>query len=388
MIREMYFLIGADIVPTASNAEYFKNGDAETLCGSALLELLNNAEYRIFNLEVPLTDKEHPITKFGPGLIAPSAASAGYKALGIDLLTLANNHILDQDADGLNDTISALQANDIAYLGAGNTQKEAAKPYFFRFGEKRIAVYACAEHEFSIVTEQRAGANPFDPLYTPDAVAELRKNSDFVIVLYHGGKEHYRYPSPSLQKTCRRLIEKGAGLVICQHSHCIGCAETYLGGTIVYGQGNFLFDMSNLECWQNGLLVQVDQDFNVNYVPVMKQENTVRLAQGEDAEAILHNFHTRSEEIKKPGFIESSYRTFAEDFLDKYLRMLHGKNSIFTRLLNKLSGNRYATNRLHKVFTKHHLLGIRNYIECEAHSELLLTGLKAKIDGLRENIDD
>lgn len=70
---------------------------------------------------------------------------------------------------------------------------------------------------------------------------------DYTIVLYHGGKEHYRFPSPNLQKYCRKFIEKGANIVICQHSHCIGCEENYKNGKIIYGQGNFLFDDSDDE---------------------------------------------------------------------------------------------------------------------------------------------
>ena len=148
----------------------------------------------------------------------------------MDLLTLANNHILDQDQQGLVSTCSVLDAAGIAYTGVGQTPEEAAKPYIFECDGKRIGVYACAEHEFSIVTEHSAGANPIDLLETPDHVAALKEQCDYVIVLYHGGKEHYRYPSPNLQKVCRKLVEKGADLVVCQHSHCIGCEEKIPGG--------------------------------------------------------------------------------------------------------------------------------------------------------------
>lgn len=152
----------------------------------------------------------------------------------MDLLTLANNHILDQDQQGLVSTCSVLDAAGIAYTGVGQTPEEAAKPYIFECDGKRIGVYACAEHEFSIVTEHSAGANPIDLLETPDHVAALKEQCDYVIVLYHGGKEHYRYPSPNLQKVCRKLVEKGADLVVCQHSHCIGCEEKIRGGVQSY----------------------------------------------------------------------------------------------------------------------------------------------------------
>lgn len=204
------------------------------MLGKELIEIIQNADYRIFNLEVPLTDLEQPIPKCGPNLMAPTRCIAGYKAMNIDLLTLANNHILDQGQQGLKSKCEVLESAGIAYTGVGQTPKEAAKPYVFECDGKSIGVYAYAEHEFSIVTEYTAGANPIDLLETPDHIAALKAECDYVIVLYHGGKEYYRYPSPNLQKVCRKLVEKGADLVVCQHSHCIGCEEKIRVGVQLY----------------------------------------------------------------------------------------------------------------------------------------------------------
>ena len=68
--------------------------------------MFENADYRIFNLEIPLTDKESPISKCGPNLIAQISSINGYKAAGVDLFTLANNHVLDQGKVGLKNTIN------------------------------------------------------------------------------------------------------------------------------------------------------------------------------------------------------------------------------------------------------------------------------------------
>jgi len=371
-------IIGADLVPTESNVEYFNRGDARHLFGDELLDILEQAEYRIFNLEVPLTDTENPIAKCGPNLIAPASAIQGYKAIGADVLTLANNHILDQGADGLSATCRLLEQNKIGFLGVGNTPEEAAKPYQLECGGKKVGIYACAEHEFSIVTERSPGANPFDPLESPDHVAELKKRCDYVVVLYHGGKEHYRYPSPNLQKVCRKLVEKGADLVICQHTHCIGCEEKYRGGTILYGQGNFLFDHSSSEYWQTCLLVQVNDDFSISYIPLVKKNETVRLAGSTESQAIMADFKKRSLEIRKTGFIEEKYAKFAKSMLDGYLLALSGtrKNLLF-RGVNKLSGHRFVKWILKHKYNKDNLLMIENYVNCEAHKELFLYSVQA-----------
>ena len=373
----MKILIGADLVPTDSNAAFFHKGDAAALVNEDLLRILQSADYRIFNLEVPLTDTATPIGKCGPALIADTATVAGYTALGADLLCLANNHILDQGEQGLFSTMDVLQSNQITYVGAGKDLAEALQPQILQLGEKKIGIYACAEHEFSIAEAGVPGANPFDPLESPDHVAALKAQCDYVVVLYHGGKEHYRYPSPELQRVCRKLVEKGADLVLCQHSHCIGCEEKYQNGTIVYGQGNFLFDRSSSEFWQTSLLVALDEDFQVSYIPLAKQGAAVHLAKEKQGQEILRDFQHRSEEIREAGFIRQKYEKFAHNMLSNYLFSLSGiRLSFFLRALNKLSGHRLIPWLIKKRYPREQLFAIRNFIECEAHREVLLSGLK------------
>lgn len=376
--KKLKMIVGGDLVPTRSNNELFVNGDIRSLIGEELHTILKNAECRIFNLEVPLTDVEEPIRKVGPNLIAPTETINGIKALGVDILSLSNNHILDQGVQGLKSTCDVLEKNNIAYLGVGNTIEEASKPYIFMFGDKKIGLYACTEHEFSIVSDDVAGANPFDSLESFDQVAELKKKCDFVIVLYHGGKEHYRYPSPNLQKVCRKFIQKGANLVVCQHSHCIGCKEEFENAVIIYGQGNFIFDHSKNEHWQTSLLLEIDSELQVSFIPITKKEEVIRLAKDTEANQILEAFYKRSEEILVSGFIESEYKKFANSMLNFYLLRMLGNRNIVIRVLNKLSKNRVNNWLIGKKFDNQRKRGLQNIIECEAHRELLLYALKNK----------
>ena len=374
----MYFVIGADVVPTKSNLELFSYGDASALVGEELLDILNSSSYRIFNLEVPLTNDFQPIKKQGPNLIAPTDTVEGYKSLSADLLTLANNHIMDQGENGLFSTIETLDKAKINHVGAGKNLQEAYQSFIFDFAGRKIGIYACAEHEFSIAEADKPGANPFDPLWSLDHVEELKEIVDYVIVLYHGGKEHYRYPSPNLQKTCRRLVDKGANLVVCQHSHCIGCEEKYKQSTIVYGQGNFIFDGSNIECWQTSLLLKVEDDLTISFLPLVKAENGVRLADDETGKIILEQFYLRSEKILDQKFVEREYDRFAVSSRETYLRAFSGKTSIAQRMLNKLTKGRYHSYLYQREYGEREKNRIINYVECEAHRELLIRGLKVK----------
>lgn len=373
----MKILIGADIVPTKTNQQFFENAQMEQIVDKGLFEVIKNADYRIFNLEVPLVDKETPIQKCGPNLIAPTKSVSGLKQLGIDFLTLANNHILDQGEQGMWSTVRLLDQAGIAYAGIGQTSDQAARPYIVEIKGKKLGIYCCAEHEFSIVSDKQAGANPFDPLESLDHIGALKLACDYVICLYHGGKEHYRYPSPGLQKTCRKIVEKGADLVICQHTHCIGCEEKWQDGTIVYGQGNFLFDHSESEFWQTSVVVQVDIiDRTVEYIPIQKDGNGVKLAVGKDAGQILGEMQARSEQIRQEKFVEKEYAEFAKRMIAGYMSRdwLLTKNLVF-RVLNKLSGYRISRMLVQKRLHRNRMPYINQY-ECEAHRELILNGLK------------
>lgn len=375
-------LIGADLVPTKSNLNLFQEGNAEKLIGRDLQAKLNTADFTIFNLEVPLTDKTEPITKCGPNLIAQTATIKGLQAINPHFFGLANNHILDQSTQGLDSTLALLQIHHLAYAGAGKNLAEARKPFVKDVQGIKVGIYCCAEHEFTIAGDNTPGANPFDPLESLDHVAELEKQVDYVIVLYHGGKEHYRYPSPYLQKVCRKFVDKGADLVVCQHSHCIGAKEEWHNGTIIYGQGNFLFDNSESEFWQTSLLIDLSLtkdehgiQANIGYLPLRKHKEKVRLAEANDAEQILRAFYTRSNEITDLQKVFEHYQEFANEYLPNYLWGFMGKKSLVTRALNKLSGYRYYKWLVKQNFSKPDLAAVRNFAECEAHRELLIQGI-------------
>lgn len=367
--ENMNIIIAADIVPTHSNCKCFVNGNVSDFIDKNILDMLSESSKNISNLECPLTECKNGILKCGPNLKASPDVIEGIKTLGVDAFTLANNHIMDYGVEGLNDTINVLEASGIDYFGVGDDALKASKPYIFNVDERVIGVYACAEHEFSIAGEESPGANPYDPLETFDHISELKRQCDYVIVLYHGGKEYYRYPSPLLQKTCRKMCDKGADLVICQHSHCIGCEEKYNSSTIVYGQGNFIFDAASNEYWDSSLLVSIDfmDEITINYIPLEKKDGFIRISEDK---TILENFIARSEEIKNDGFIEKNYSEFADSTIENYINTFSGVGFLF-RVINKLCGH-----RLKKKVKKKRQYAMINYIECESHRELFVNGLK------------
>ena len=119
---------------------------------------------------------------------------------------------------------------------------------------------------------------------------------------------------------------------------------------------------------------------SIKYHPVVKSKNTVRMGNEDEAAKILGGFFARSEEIKQAGFIETKYKAFADQMLPTYLMALSGgRRSLLFRVINKLSGRRLQEGWMKRKYKESNRLAIRNYVECEAHRELLLEGLWACI---------
>ena len=344
-------IICGDFVPTETNIEYFISGNIEEVVDSAIFEYINSSDFRVFNLEAPLCDKLAPIKKCGPHINIPTKAINGIKKFNPSLFCLANNHILDHGEEGLNSTTNCLEKNNIKHFGTGKNINNVAKSSILEKDGIKIGIYCCCEHEFSIAEEDKAGANPFDIFNSFDDIKALKNKTDYVVVLYHGGREEYRYPSILLQKTCRKFVDSGADVVVCQHSHCIGCEEIYKNSNIIYGQGNFIFDYDDAETWQTSLILILNFENNkvsVEKYPIQKDKYKIKKPEEHFTKEIITNFNARSQEILDKNFLVGKYKAEALSSLSNYIN----------------------------VFSSLNIEAMRNYLDCEAHREIFSFALK------------
>ena len=251
----MRISICGDVSPSGAN-ELFIKGKTEELFRDVPTAFANSDRVLI-NLEVALTDGDTPIFKKGPNIKASPLCVNVLKKIGVTDCGISNNHIFDYGVPGVQDTIKAVTEAGFNYTGFGANHEDARKNLIMEKDGISVAVIAVCEHEYSYALENRMGARGYDSYDTLEDIREAKKVHDYVVVTYHGGKEQCVYPSPRLRKVCQAMVRSGADVVLCQHSHCIGCCEEYQGGHILYGQGNFHFtNMSDHLHWQNGLVLR------------------------------------------------------------------------------------------------------------------------------------
>lgn len=255
----MKILISGDFCPQYRVAELFDKGIFSSVLGE-VKEIIEQADYSIVNFECPVTDgDEKPITKYGANLKCKESGMQAVKWAGFMCVTLANNHFLDYGENGVKSTLDACKKYNIDHVGGGINIQEASQILYKKIEGQTLAIINCCEHEFSIATESTAGSNPLNPIQQYYAIKEARKNADYVLIIVHGGHEHWQLPSPRMQETYKFFVDAGADAVVNHHQHCYSGYEVYNGKPIFYGLGNFCFDKPTVkpEIWYYGFMLNL-----------------------------------------------------------------------------------------------------------------------------------
>ena len=308
-------------VSTTYSAELFRALDVKGLFGD-VPKALSDSDRVLINLECALTEKETPIDKKGPNLKGPLETARVLKMIGATDCAISNNHIMDYGRPGVTDTKEILTSLGLNYTGFGENYEDSRRDLIMEVDGKRIAVIAVCEHEYCYALPNRMGARPFDPYDTLEDVRLAKEKCDLVVVLYHGGKEQSPYPSPRLRKLCQAMVKSGADAVLCQHSHCIGCYEEFMGGHILYGQGNFHFTGRYTEHphWQSGLIVHLvfTDKLDISFTPVVVRGLGIDLARGEEYDALMGMLDAQSKILKSDGWLDR-WDEFCQSTKERYL---------------------------------------------------------------------
>lgn len=222
---------------------------------AAVRDRLASADLRYGNLEFALTDRGTQANKDYTFRAPPAEAQVLARA-GIDVVDLANNHVLDYGAQGLSDTLAALDAAGVLHVGAGADDVAAHRPLLMTVNGVRIAWLAYANvpddsgpSHFVARSLEAGPGRPGVAWGTPDAVrrdvAAAKQQADVVIVALHAGLEYTDVPNAVQRDLAHAAIDAGAALVLGAHPHVLQGIEFYKGGVIAYSLGNFVFDYDN-----------------------------------------------------------------------------------------------------------------------------------------------
>jgi poly-gamma-glutamate capsule biosynthesis protein CapA/YwtB (metallophosphatase superfamily) len=242
-VRTLRFAAVGDVMLGGTAApEMVKFGYAHPFTDIA--DMLHDAQIVFANLEGPLTDvgeaetDKRYVFRSPPAEVAPALAAAG-----INVVSLANNHILDYGVEGLKTTLTALAAAGIQHAGAGMDLQQARQPAIVKAGGYTVALlaYSLTFPESFWAGAERPGAAFGHENYVRVDVARARERADIVVVSFHWGREATTELREYQPRLAHAAIDAGATVVLGHHPHILQGIERYKQGIIFYSLGNFAF---------------------------------------------------------------------------------------------------------------------------------------------------
>jgi poly-gamma-glutamate synthesis protein (capsule biosynthesis protein) len=203
--------------------------------------------------QLSLVNLEGPISNVGSRTVgkeytfrARPALADGLADAGIDVVSMANNHILDYGQAALKDCLLRLNRAGIAHAGAGLNSTAAASPAILITPAGTVSVLAFTEILPSgfAATADHGGVNPItqDRKRVLSSIKTAAEKTDFVVVSVHWGVEYHAQADSEQRSLAHQMIDAGADLVLGHHPHVIQGLEVYHGRLIAYSLGDFVFD--------------------------------------------------------------------------------------------------------------------------------------------------
>ncbi len=367
---------GGRLEPLVERREY------ATLFGELYPDLQQSA-LTIVNLEAPVITSGQPTSKTGPVISMKPIVLGALQNAGVNLVTLANNHIMDYGVPGFEETLTRLEQSDIAFVGAGKTKAVRKQPYIKEIKSKKIAILNVCEHEWITDAKSEAGANGVDIIDHFTQIQELRDSVDFILVIYHGGNEYHPLPTPEMKKIFRFFIDAGASAVVGHHTHTFSGYELYKDRPIFYSLGNFIFDSNKKakgENWHTGMAVGftiAEAAMRFEVIPFSQHEATLGLTKLESNR--LKKFENTIQHynaiIANDERLQEEYVGFAQKMGLQYLSFINPYEGKLSSL--------YKKGLLPSVFSKNKLLLLLNLVRCESHKQLLTIVLQDAIKNKR-----
>lgn len=290
-----------------------ENGLNDSL-SSDLLKEMQESDILMLNNEFPYSDRGAPTPEKQFTFRARPESVDLLHDMGVDIVSLANNHAYDYGETALLDTFDILQNAGIPYVGAGRNLEEASKPVYFITNDIKIAYVSATQIErldnpdTKGATDETAGVlRCLNPEKLLEVVKEAKENSDFVIVYIHWGTENTAELDWAQLDQAPKIVEAGADLIIGDHSHCLQPIQYINGVPVIYSVGNFWFNSRQIDTCLIKTVIDGDGLKRLQFIPALQKDCMTSVLHGEEKERVLSYMRSIS-----PGVVIDS-----EGYLDK-----------------------------------------------------------------------
>jgi len=361
-----------DFCPWLRIEESYKAANWKPLV-EAVYPFFKENDLNILDLECPLTTSTAKIKKTGPHIKAHPETVAILKHLNCELVATANNHFKDYGWEGMKETYETLQKNNISWLGSGQNCTEASKTFFWNKKDVTIAFINIAENEWSTTINEEPGCHSIDVVHVYNEIQKATKVADFVVVIPHGGHEHYALPSPRMKKWYRFFVDAGANAVVGHHTHIISGYEVYKEAPIFYSLGNFCFDWEGLRQhpWNKGMMVRMEfkKDKPISFEMEFVEQNTDKLGVFLVDNQTKQTMRTNLEKLNMIIADDEKLRDAFQNYIASWKPLM---NTWIQPYKGKIMPSLHKRGFLPSLMGENKKLLLTNLVRCEAHRDILI----------------
>lgn len=269
------------------------------IIGEEVVDIMKSSDITIANNEFTVSNMGNKLPNKLYTFRAKPERLSIYNEMGVDLVSIANNHAYDYGEEAFLDTLDSLKEYNIAYVGGGRDISEARKPYYFIAGGYKIAFIGATRAEKYILTpeatERRSGVfRAYDPTMLLETISEVKKKSDYVILLIHWGKEDSHELEEVQIKTSKMYIDAGADLLIGSHAHVLQGMEFYKDKLIAYNLGDFIFNRETKDTGILSISIANDGKINYNFIPCLQDNFKTTIPSENDKNRIIKDLQSYS----------------------------------------------------------------------------------------------
>lgn len=281
-----------------------REGDIKNCFDEFILKEMQEADVFMVNNEFPYTDRGTPTEGKTYTFRAKPESVTYLNGMGVDIVSLANNHAYDYGEVSLLDTLDVLEEAGMPYVGAGRNIEEAVKPTYFVINDIKIAYVSATQIEQGDNPDTvGAGENTagvfrcWNNERICEVVKEAKTKADFVVAYIHWGMESTDVLHWAQLDLAPKLVDAGVDLIVGDHPHCLQ-EIAYVGNTpVVYSMGNFWFNSKTQDTGILKAVITRDGMKSLQFVPAIQSGCKTRGASESDHVRILNYIQSLSPTI-------------------------------------------------------------------------------------------
>lgn len=232
----------------------------DSLLDDTVKAFLNSNDYNVINFESPVTPCRITKKKRLAHRCGGDALDFVQRNIKNPVLSFANNHMMDFGYIGVVDTIDACTERNMPYVGIGLNIEDACR-HVVLGDEIKVGVLAIEYKKYLIANQSNGGPlHESKSDYIKAEIKKMKKHTDYVVVVYHGGDEFLHAPMPYIRRLLKKYLSWGADVVVAHHPHVVQGYEYFGKKPVFYSLGNFVFDTDYQRVQkdtENGMLLRL-----------------------------------------------------------------------------------------------------------------------------------